>query len=430
MTLFGIPNMGNTCFMASVLQLLMSSEKLYQRLKLADNPKKYASYFSNIEFNRSQTIRFFIALFSSYSFSERYNEGDQADAMNFLRMIMDDLPEVFGRFVIDRCRFFKETRNVEEIKYEMSRGDFIFYDQFVNFYPEVIDTVANERKRISPGSYSRETGDVITIDMEYKNFERFFAENMLQEGENDFTVRNYIKLPEELIVNIKRFTYNEYGREVKITKEFFMPEFVYLLEDGKQIPYKLRSFVLHIGSSSSGHYICYRKIQGSWYVCNDEMIEEKNQIPINEGYIYLYEREEEKKIEPIIFEIKKGNDANINEFVNSENLEEYIKTENFSSLLYHNFWEVAEESVKMQTQLGDRIFRSLFFIADRVKFEELKSQHPELPDLPERDVLYSYFLDRTLHWQEELRMERNLDLYVISETFRKTIGYKKIAELI
>jgi ubiquitin carboxyl-terminal hydrolase 5/13 len=65
-------------------------------------------------------------------------------------------------------------------------------------------------------------------------------------------------------------------------------------ESGSPV-YDLKAIVCHRGGSThSGHYVCYIKKEGQWYLYNDEKVVlvgnyEKGGDDIGMGYLYFYE---------------------------------------------------------------------------------------------------------------------------------------------
>ncbi|UKK00224.2 ubiquitinyl hydrolase 1 [Theileria orientalis] len=58
-----------------------------------------------------------------------------------------------------------------------------------------------------------------------------------------------------------------------------------------EVGYQLVGFVTHVGNSiNSGHYICHLKKDDDWYAFNDSKINKCANVPVQNGYIYLFQR--------------------------------------------------------------------------------------------------------------------------------------------
>ncbi len=89
--------------------------------------------------------------------------------------------------------------------------------------------------------------------------------------------RQFETIPEELVLTIKRFGFNrEASIAFKITTPLTVPRAFALPQEaikaGKQPIYDLDFFIVHNGEYDCGHYISYRKIQGSWFQLNDDNV--------------------------------------------------------------------------------------------------------------------------------------------------------------
>ena len=55
--------------------------------------------------------------------------------------------------------------------------------------------------------------------------------------------------------------------------------------------YELMGIVSHLGSSTTvGHYVAHIRVNGEWFIFNDELVAKSRKPPINFGYLYLYRR--------------------------------------------------------------------------------------------------------------------------------------------
>lgn len=113
--------------------------------------------------------------------------------------------------------------------------------------------------------------------------------------------RYYQEEPSSLILTLRRFSFKD-GQSSKIKSEIQgIPAILKLPSkalNGKE-PEKeleLQSFIVHAGDSlNSGHYICYRKVEGTWYLFNDSasprrLSEEMALGAAKDAYLIFYDQ--------------------------------------------------------------------------------------------------------------------------------------------
>ena len=79
----------------------------------------------------------------------------------------------------------------------------------------------------------------------------------------------------------------------KVHKAYDMPQEFKISEvQGKiqtEKKYELESYIYHQGETAkSGHYTAGRKVEGKWFMANDETVSGDDQSKINQGYLYTY----------------------------------------------------------------------------------------------------------------------------------------------
>lgn len=85
--------------------------------------------------------------------------------------------------------------------------------------------------------------------------------------------RQFVQVPEELLLTIKRFGASMEGVGFKITAPLAVHQTLVLPADATSanvpVAYELDAFNVHRGDFGGGHYIAYRKIRGRWIEAND-----------------------------------------------------------------------------------------------------------------------------------------------------------------
>lgn len=107
------------------------------------------------------------------------------------------------------------------------------------------------------------------------------------------------QLPKMIPIRIQRFgiindQYIKLNNEISIPKEINMEQYVHrYFTDEKPMKYILKSFIVHLGSINSGHYLCVNKIGDKWFMISDSSFNEipENHPIFNQAYIMFYEQE-------------------------------------------------------------------------------------------------------------------------------------------
>ena len=93
-------------------------------------------------------------------------------------------------------------------------------------------------------------------------------------------------IPDELNVVLKRFGQRADGAAYKITTRVLAHQVIALpgtaTRDGIPLAYQLDSFIVHTGPYGGGHYISYRKVDGTWIEFNDSALREMSNREIDD----------------------------------------------------------------------------------------------------------------------------------------------------
>ncbi len=85
--------------------------------------------------------------------------------------------------------------------------------------------------------------------------------------------RQFVNVPDELLLTVKRFGANMAGEGYKIATPLAVQQRLVLPAEATQantpVVYELDTFNVHSGGFGGGHYIAYRKINGQWIEAND-----------------------------------------------------------------------------------------------------------------------------------------------------------------
>eukprot|EP00571_Detonula_confervacea_P010247 CAMPEP_0172298534 /NCGR_PEP_ID=MMETSP1058-20130122/1146_1 /TAXON_ID=83371 /ORGANISM="Detonula confervacea, Strain CCMP 353" /LENGTH=831 /DNA_ID=CAMNT_0013007811 /DNA_START=250 /DNA_END=2745 /DNA_ORIENTATION=- len=106
--------------------------------------------------------------------------------------------------------------------------------------------------------------------------------------------------PTMLVINYKRFAYDNYGRLSRLSKQVHFPlrleigEYMSRANRGKPPPYTLVAALVHRGRSCDcGHYFAYVRKGQDWYLANDAEVTKVDveEVLCSQAYVLVYEVE-------------------------------------------------------------------------------------------------------------------------------------------
>lgn len=104
--------------------------------------------------------------------------------------------------------------------------------------------------------------------------------------------------PSIMVIHLKRFAFNDYGRLVRLHKRIEFPQkleigdYMSNLNKARPPPYSLVGVLVHQGQTcASGHYLSFVKKNGEWFKCNDSEVSkvDESTVMMQQAYILMYE---------------------------------------------------------------------------------------------------------------------------------------------
>ena len=276
MDLKGLNNIGNTCFLNSGLQLLLSNDKLVEYYLSNEFTNKKSKIFKNFfnEYKKTQGTINPIEIKKLTEVNKEFIGFRQNDSHEFIVTLLDELSESLikekKKNIIDDI-YGGETKSIVKCRLVGCGEESVTKDKY----------------------------NILSLEIKNNNLDdiyRHFKSPEILENDERWNCPKCKKLriaskrfenskwAKNVIIQLKRFEFSN-GRPKKNNDNIDIP-----LE--WRHGYKLKSFVIHRGGFGGGHYICAVKKGDEWYLCNDATISrltlENVEKIVKQAYIILY----------------------------------------------------------------------------------------------------------------------------------------------
>lgn len=348
-SIYGILNLGNTCYINVNIQMILNCSLLNDLLVEKDEINSKELLYSYIcilkrlkEIRKQEHLemkeendKIYIRKLKLSSFIEKFRNifsqvaFNQQDCLEGLTFILTNFHETLcknnnlddPKLILDGVRYNQDIKKVclEHFKHDIKKDYSLFFNLFYSYYLSEIKCQKCEHKVNKLEQY-KEISLTLSKKNEENNLEKlldiYFTGEKLDGYKCDkcketdcnkkFTLLN---TPKYLLIQLKRFDFDQKTfNMIKIHKEVNYPLFIdmdkYCLKDNinnnidsKNI-YILSSIINHLGGSlQSGHYTSFHKINNQWFSADDSDIEKVDEdflfIPRNKksSYILIYEKQ-------------------------------------------------------------------------------------------------------------------------------------------
>lgn len=287
--IFGINNIGNTCYMNSAIQLFLNYKVIRKFI--------YVNDFTNIKLN---TLKLFLDNHNPKPIklmlgekNKQFIGGQQNDSHECLITLLDIIEEAIKNEDTIRAKIkgFDKKITIGNTNIPITK----LLDTLLNFNIQsnikcpkcnYISETKKEEKILSL-PINDTTNNLNDCLNQFQNIEILNENNMWKCDRCNQSVcadkwLTITSFPKYMTIHLKRFNNNN----VKNGKSIEIPHQIEI----NTIKYALRSYILHSGSSNGGHYVNYSKINDKIILFNDSSVSESQFNDKNQGYIFLYNR--------------------------------------------------------------------------------------------------------------------------------------------
>ncbi|CCF55856.1 hypothetical protein KAFR_0A04210 [Kazachstania africana CBS 2517] len=312
--LHGFVNMGSTCFMSSILQVLIHnpfivqnsmSQSHYSSCKIR-NPNNCIScaldeiiaesYGNFVKYNNGKPINqyhdgFISMLNCSWKINDNFAGYSQQDAHEFLQFILNRLHRDYKL----TSTYTNNTDSCSCLIHSIFQG---------KLKSSIVCPECHDNSKTVTDPYIDLSLDIKDKATLYQCLDSFHKKETLHDYNyhcpNCDTMQDPIKqltidkLPPVLVLQLKRFEHLNNGQNVKLNAFIEFPTYLNMKkychteENNSSIIYELNGVISHIGTVNEGHYIATLKLDSNnWFKFNDSMVTSISEEEVLKDQAYL-----------------------------------------------------------------------------------------------------------------------------------------------
>lgn len=279
----GLKNLGNTCFMNSVLQIFLSNKMFCENIERLKESNEKGTVFcetkslvENMQMSSSSNPQSFWKVFTEEN--KIFGDYGQHDAQEFYN--------TFCNFLHEKSENKKNHTTCFCLPHKLFGGSF----ETTTFCAKCNDVFMEKKENFFEVSLPASNLNLLNMFSEFFQTEQLEGKKFCEFCKTEIMVEKEIRIkkyPKMLNLHVKLFTFDK-QQPKKITGKVTFPE---KFKFDEKTTYKLKGTVNHKGSFNYGHYISYVKKETIWYLCNDSSISKvsEQEVLSSSPYLIFYE---------------------------------------------------------------------------------------------------------------------------------------------
>lgn len=349
-SIYGILNLGNTCYINVNIQMILNCNSLNEILveKDVDTKELLYSYIcilkrlkeirrqENLEF-KEENDKIYVRKLKLSSFIEKFRKifsqvaFNQQDCLEGLTFILNNFHETLSKNdkntnpndILKQLRYNNQIKDVclNQLKNDVKNDHSLFFNLLYSYslnqikcekcdhYVNRIEQYKEVSLSLSKNNTENNLEKLLQMYFKGEKLDDYKCDNCKEKNFCNKSI-TLLNTPKYLLIQLKRFEFDaKTFRMSKIHKEVNYPIFLdmdnYCLNDNvnKNIKnkniYTLTSIINHLGGSlQSGHYTSFHKINEQWFYADDTDIEKVDEdflfTPRNKkiSYVLIYEKKD------------------------------------------------------------------------------------------------------------------------------------------
>lgn len=293
-SLEGFPNIGNTCYMNSFLQIIIHIPKFISTLKKNEKIFSNNSLIKNlIEIAERPSKENLKNLKKKIgSIDKDYSSYEQEDSQEFgVKLINSLINEEIDNNLFEKWskpKYTNKSRNERMLKKKLESLEEFLEDPELDFQNETFiqktfqfyesDFKLNKLRQIKMVNFNLEIDNQLSLDLNYRERNDILPLKELLINKYVKTTRKLFKLPQIFIITILRAVIGNNmlnDSAIQFDDELNLEDFMDNDFGDYKEPTEYSLFAINMSSGesrNSGHYYSYIKIKNDWYCFNDRTV--------------------------------------------------------------------------------------------------------------------------------------------------------------